>query len=138
MKTVFKIILMLLIFSEVSLAGDWVLITNKENPVSSISAANLKRVYLGKMKNVDGTTIVPVMLADNIPVTGQFLQEVVGKTPEEYKNYWIEEQIKGQGGAPMIQKTSASAKLIVAGIPGAVTYIGKDEIDDTVKQIEIK
>ena len=121
-----------------SFAGDWILITNKENPVSTISSANLKRVYLGKMNNVDGTTIVPIMLADNIPATAQFLQEVVGKTPEEYKNYWIEQQIKGQGGAPMIQKTASSAKLIVAGIPGAVTYIGKDDMDDTVKQIEIK
>ena len=138
MKNILIFLIVILVTAGSSSAGDWILITNKDNPISSISSANLKRVYIGKMNNVDGTTLIPVMLADNIPVTAEFLGEVVGKTPEEYKNYWIEAQIKGEGSAPMIQKTAVSAKLIVAGIPGAITYIGKTDLDDSVKQIEIK
>lgn len=121
-----------------SFAGDWVLITNKDNSVSSIDKADLKRVFTGKMKKLGGNTVVPIMLADNVPATTQFLQEIIDKTPEEYKKFWVQQQIKGLGTAPMTQKTSASAKLIVAGIPGAITYIEKSALDDTVKEVTVQ
>lgn len=125
-------------FAFTSFAGDWVLITNKDNGMSSIAKADLKRVFTGKMKKVGGNTVVPIMLADNVPVTGQFLEEIVGKDPASYKKFWVNQQIKGLGTAPMTQKTSASAKLIVAGIPGALTYIEKSALDDTVKEVAVQ
>lgn len=121
-----------------SLAGDWILITNKDSEISSIAKADLKRVFTGKMKKVGGNTVIPIMLADNLPVTTQFLDEIIGKTPAAYKKFWVQQQIKGLGTAPMTQKTSVSAKLIVAGIPGALTYIEKSALDDTVKEVTVQ
>lgn len=121
-----------------SFAGDWILVTNKESEISTIGKADLKRVFTGKMKKVDGKTIIPIMLADNLPITEQFLKEIVEKTADDYKKFWVQQQIKGLGTAPMTQKTSASAKLIVAGIPGALTYIEKSALDDTVKEVTVQ
>ncbi len=138
MKKLLIVSILVSLFAFTSFAGDWVLVTNKDNGMSSIAKADLKRVFTGKMKKVEGNTVVPIMLADNVPATTQFLQEVVDKTPEEYKKFWVQQQIKGLGTAPMTQKTSASAKLIVAGIPGALTYIEKSALDDTVKEVTVQ
>lgn len=138
MKTILYIAVILCLLPGALFAGDWILITNKDNPVNEISKADLKRVYLGKKKKVDGQTIVPIMLADNIAETEQFLSDILGMTVEKFKQHWLETQIKGLGTAPMIQKTATAAKLIVAGIPGAMTYINKGELDDTVKEIPVK
>lgn len=138
MKKVITSLTFIAIFTFNSFAGDWVLVTNKDNSMSSIAKADLKRVYTGKMKKVGGNTVIPIMLADNVPVTTQFLDEIVDKTPDAYKKFWVQQQIKGLGTAPMTQKTSAAAKLIAAGIPGALTYIEKSALDDTVKEVTVK
>lgn len=138
MKNIFNIVFILCLIPHVLFAGDWILITNKDNAVSEIKSADLKRIYLGKRNQIKGQTIVPIMLADNIPETAQFLADVVGMTPEKFKAHWLEVQIKGLGTAPMIQKTTASAKLIVAGIPGAVVYVNKSDLDETVKEVPVK
>jgi hypothetical protein len=51
------IIATLIIWSWITaaLCGDYVVIVNNNNPLSSVSAADLKRLYTGKLDNIDIT-----------------------------------------------------------------------------------
>ncbi|MFW5775189.1 MAG: hypothetical protein ACOCW2_02770 [Chitinivibrionales bacterium] len=119
-------------------AGDYVVIVNTGNAVSDMPKAHLKRVFTGKLKEYQGVSLVPIDLPADSDVAQAFLSDVVGMSPGEYKEYWVAQQVKGGGAAPMIQKTPAMVKAMVSQIPGAISYIPAGDIDDTVKQLTIK
>lgn len=132
------ILLILFMFASMSYAGDYVIIVNKDNPLPSISKTQLNRLYTGKIKDVNGTQLVPIDQSVDQAITTSFLNDVLGMIPAEYKEFWVAQQVKGFGTAPMIQRTSSMVKAIISQIPGAIGYISSGDIDDSVKKIEVK
>jgi len=133
-----KIIGSLFLLAAVSFAGDWAVVTSPSSPIAAISKADLKRVFTGKKSNLSGVKVVPFMLAESNPAAVSFLQEVLGMSPEEYKKFWMDAQVKGDGTAPALQKTSATAILVSADLPGAVAVVDKSAINATVKTIPVQ
>ena len=97
-----------------SWAGDYAVIVNKGNSESSISKATLKRIYTGRIKQFGGQKVIPMNLPGTNATAAAFLSEIVKMSPEDYKSFWVEQQIKGKGTPPMEQKTVAAVKLMVA------------------------
>lgn len=133
-----KIIKVVLFAAAVSVAADWAVVTSPSSPVASISKSDLKRVFTGKKRDVSGAKVVPFMLSDANPAAQSFLKDVLGMTPEEYKKYWIDAQVKGEGTAPATQKTSASAILVSADIPGALAVVEKSAVNASVKEVSVQ
>lgn len=119
-------------------AGDYVMVVNKDNGVASVSRSDLKRLYTGKKKTVGEFKAVPINLPLNTKLAGQFLKENVGMSPQEYKEYWIEQQIKGLASAPMIQKADASVIAMVSQLPGAIGYVSADADVSAVKKVAVE
>ena len=138
MNMTMKILAILLVLCGLALAGDFVVIVNPANTASSISSAEMKRLYTGKMAQFGGQKAVPINLADADPLFAAFTEKITKMSASEYKQFWVEAQIKGEGTAPMLQRNSASAKLIVAAIPGAIAYVDASVVDGTVKKIDLK
>lgn len=115
-----------------------VIVVNRESALSTMSAADLKRVYTGRLSVLGGKKAVPINQTLDSEVAGAFLKEYVGMTAAEYKEYWVGQQVKGGGVAPMIQKTSASVLLMVSQLPGAIGYMYSDDTDSTVKVVPVK
>jgi hypothetical protein len=126
------------LLASISFAGDWAVVTSPSSPIASISKADLKRVFTGKKSNLSGVKVVPFMLAESNPAAVSFLQDVLGMSPEEYKKYWVDAQVKGEGTAPTLQKTSATAILVSADLPGAIAVVNKSAINATVKNIPVQ
>lgn len=119
-------------------AADFVVIVNPANSANSISLAEMKRIYTGKMSQFGGQQVVAINLADADPLFSIFVQKVTKMGSADYKQFWVEAQIKGEGTAPMIQRNSAAAKMIVSSIPGAIAYVDASVVDATVKKIDLK
>lgn len=119
-------------------AGEPVLVVNKENTTASLSSADIKRIYTGRMNTVGGLKIVPINRPLDSEIAATFLKMYVDMTPQEYKEYWIAKQVKGEGTSPMIQKSAESVKAVVSQVPGAVAYIDEEDLDDTVRRIPVK
>lgn len=133
------VILSLLVLPGLVLAGDsYRIVINKDNAETSVSKATLRRIYLGQMTKFGGNKVVPINLPLDSPAATKFLKDVVGKTPQEYKEYWVAQQIKGAGVAPMIQKTARSVQATISQIPGGIGYVPNDELEDNVKAVPIK
>lgn len=138
MRAAIKAFIALLTISSLAFAADFVVIVNPANSAASISNAELKRLYTGKMAQFGGQKVVAINLADSDPLYAAFVDKITKMSPAEYKQFWVEAQIKGEGTAPMVQRTSAAAKMIVATIPGAIAYVDASVVDATVKKIDLK
>lgn len=119
-------------------AGDYVVIANPATGASDIAKAELKRIFTGKVTQFDGKKATPINLPDENPTKASFLKEIVGESVADYKQYWVEQKVKGNGVPPMQQASSAAVKAMVAAIPGSVAYIPKADADATVKVLAVK
>jgi ABC-type phosphate transport system substrate-binding protein len=117
---------------------EYCIITNIDNTSVSISRDNLRRAFSGLLPRLGGETTVPINLPLDSAIAVRFLEDVVGKSTTSYTQYWVTKQMKGEGTAPMIQKTVAAVKKVVAQIPGAIAYIPVAEADSTVKKLKIE
>lgn len=138
MKFSIKTLLATIAIATTAFAGDFVIIVNPANSAGGVSGAELKRIFTGKMGNFGGQKAVPINLADTDPIYAKFADQIVKMSAAEYKRFWVEAQIKGEGTAPMVQRNSAAAKMIVATIPGAIAYVDASVVDGTVKVLTVK
>ncbi len=129
-----------ILFSAAALgfASDWAVVTSPSSPIGSISKGDLKRVFTGKKGNVSGVKVVPFMLAETNPVAQSFLKDVLGMSPEEYKKFWVDAQVKGEGTAPTTQKSSAVAILVASDLPGALAVVEKSAVNGSVKDVPVQ
>jgi len=121
-----------------SFAGDFVIIVNPANSATSVSAAEVRRIYTGKISQLGGQKLVVINLAETDPLYAAFAEKMIKMSAAEFKQFWVDAQIKGQGTAPMIQRNSAAAKMIVASLPGAIAYVDASVVDGTVKVLQLK
>lgn len=114
---------------------NFVVIVNKTNPIESISLGELAGIYNGrKAEWDDGSEIAVVNRPADSQIRADFYKAVLGVEPT--KKFFIP-------GTPLpfktiVQESAKAAKLLVAKMPNAIGYIYADEIDDSVKVIEVK
>lgn len=133
------LILGLSLASAAGARGQTKVIVSTDVEVSSISQAEIARIYLGKKTFWDsGARIEPSLLDEDSPLTAPFLEENLKKTVRQFRAYWKRHLFSGQGTAP---KTFASSKQVadfVAANPGAIGIVDGSYTDDRVKFIELK
>lgn len=129
-----------ILFSAAALgfASDWAVVTSPSSPIASISKGDLKRVFTGKKSSVAGVKVVPFMLAEASPAAQSFLKDVLGMSAEEYKKFWVDAQVKGEGTAPTTQKSSAVAILVASDLPGALAVVEKSAVNGSVKDVPVQ
>jgi len=133
-----KTISAILLLAGLSFCADWAVVTSPSSPIGSISKGDLKRVFTGKKGNVSGVKVVPFMLAETNPAAQSFLKDVLGMSPEEYKKFWVDAQVKGEGTAPTTQKSSAVAILVASDLPGALAVVEKSAVNGSVKDVPVQ
>lgn len=133
-----RILNSIVLLAGISLGADWAIVTSPSSPITSISKGDLKRVFTGKKGNIAGVKIVPFMLTDANAAAQSFLKDVMGMSPEEYKKFWMDAQVKGDGTAPATQKTSAIAMMVSADIPGAMAVVEKSAVNASVKEVAVQ
>jgi ABC-type phosphate transport system substrate-binding protein len=119
-------------------AADIILITNKSNPVSSVSAADVKKIFLGKKTSWDDGSKVVAFTQKDDAVTDPFAKQYVKKSSQQFYMYWRKAVFTGKG-TPLVEvNNSAEMKKIIAAKAGTLGYILATELDDTVKSLAVK
>lgn len=119
-------------------ASDIVVIVNKDGAISTMSKADVKRAYTGRMSTVDGVKLVPLNQPLDSAIAAEFIAEYVDMSVEEYREYWVDQQVRGRGTAPMIQRNDQAVKAVVAQVPGAIAYIRRKSLDDSVRRLRVQ
>ena len=114
----------LMIFFPVNaLAGNVKVIANSSVKADTISAAELKRVFLEEKSSLgDGTHVEPVLQKDG-PVHEAFLQEYLGISEDDLQAYYQTLLFTGRGFMPKVLGSDAQVVAYVARTRGAIGYV---------------
>lgn len=134
-KTILSVVILGASFA---FGSDWALVANPAVGVATVSKADLKRIYTGKKGQIGGAKAVPFILPESNPAMAAFLKDVLGMSPAEFKKFWVEAQIKGEGTAPATQKTSVAAVAVVGEIPGGLAIVEKSAVNASVKEVAVQ
>ncbi len=119
-------------------AADVKLIANASVNASSISADELKGVFLiTKTSLQDGSHVEPVLVKGGAAHEA-FLKEYIGKTDAALQTYYRSLVFTGKGSMPKILGGDAEVVAYVAKTKGAVGYVSSGAATAGVKTLEVK
>ena len=115
--------------------SEYVIIANKQVQGVSIHAAQLKGIYLREVRSWGngGGEIVVVDLANS----SGFYQNLFGKTYVQMQAYWLSMRIKYSVDLPVSKKDAESVKQYVAQTKGAIGFLKRADVDDSVKVLSV-
>lgn len=130
-------ILLWTFFAAACSAADFAVVVNKANRSETLSANDLRQIFLGKKTAWPDSKPVVFILQEDSAVHEAFLRKIVKKSPQQFLLYWKKALFTGKGGVPHEVPGDREVKEYVASNPSAVGYISKDAVDDSIKVLEI-
>jgi len=107
-----------LLVSQGANAGDVIVISN---PGITISADEVKDIYLGEKQFAGSTRLVPV---DNAAVQSDFLSRFMQMNAAKYNGAWNKKTFRDGLAPPAVKPSDAEVIEYVKRTPGAVGYVG--------------
>ncbi len=128
----------LMIVASAASAADLKVIANSSVGASSISADELKGVFLATKTSLgDGSHVEPV-LEKSGATHEAFLKEYLGKTDAALQTYYRSLVFTGKGSMPKTFASDAEVAAYVARTKGAIGYVGSGAAAAGVKTLEVK
>ena len=116
-----------------------VVVVSAENPVQSLTRAELADIYLGRLDRFsNGDRAVPIDQKDGSPARDEFYEEYIGRTPAQVKAHWSKLIFTGRGQPPRSVASGDAAADAVAGNPHAIAYIDSGLVDERLRVVSIE
>lgn len=113
----FSAVLLALLLPQLANAADVVVISH---PGTSISAGDVKDVFLGEKQFASGTKLVPV---DNASLQDNFLSKFLDMAASKYTSAWTKKSFRDGLTPPAMKSGDAEVIDFVKRTPGAVGYV---------------
>lgn len=138
MRNIHIILLAALCVTVSASAADLKVIANPSVAASSVSADELKGVFLSTKTSLsDGSHVEPV-LGKGGPTHEAFLKEYLGKTDVALQNYYRSLVFTGKASMPKTLGADAEVVAYVAKTKGAIGYVAAGASTAGVKTLEVK
>jgi len=119
-------------------AADFKIVANQSVGASSVSADELKGVFLvTKTSLSDGSHVEPV-LEKGGATHEAFIKEYLGKSDSALQTYYRSLVFTGKASMPKTRGTDADVVGYVAKTKGAIGYVGAEADTTGVKTLEVK
>ncbi len=116
-----------------------VVVVSVENPVESLSRAELVDIYLGRLNTFpNGESVVPVDQRERSPAHDAFYRHYLGRTPAQIKAHWSKLIFSGRGQPPRTVADDKAVAEFVSGHPHAIGYVTPDRVDERLRVIPIE
>lgn len=126
------------LFASSATAADIKVIANSSVGASSISADELKGVFLATKSSLsDGSHVEPVLLKSGAAHEA-FLKEYVGKSDSALETYYRSLVFTGKGSMPKAFATDAEVVAYVEKTKGAVGYVSAAATTGSAKVLDVK
>jgi ABC-type phosphate transport system substrate-binding protein len=127
----------LLLHEAAAASGEVDVIVNKANTVDDLPLADAKKVFMGdKTTWPSGKRVTILMLAQGLPERAVALRDIYKMSEDDLVQYFTAAAFAGKVSAPPKDIASAAQmKQAVAANPGAIGYVKKEDVDDTVKVV---
>ena len=111
-----------------------VVVAHADTPVLNEDA--LQKIYLGKVVEVEGKSIIPVNLAKGSILRRDFMERILSQDDDKFIAYWTVRRYIGKGSPPREFASVEEQVEFIRSTPGAVGYIGANvEIKPGLKTI---
>jgi ABC-type phosphate transport system substrate-binding protein len=112
-------------------------IVNKANPTGDLPLVDARKFFMGdKSTWANGKRVTILMLAPGQPERAVALREIYKMSEGDYAKYFMQAAFQGKVAAPPKDVASgAQMKQAIADNAGAIGYVKKEDVDDTVKVI---
>jgi ABC-type phosphate transport system substrate-binding protein len=115
------------------------IIVHRDNPASALTLPELQRIFRKQTRMwPTGESVVPVDWDATSPVRADFSDKVMRRSVREMAEFWVQQNITQGLTPPTTLKSTRAVLRFVASVPGAIAYVPADEVDDTVKRLEVK
>jgi ABC-type phosphate transport system substrate-binding protein len=122
----------------VAWAADYAVIANAGVPGTSVSKADLKAIFLGDKTTWSNGAPITVVVLEEGAAHKAFLEDVLGKTPAQFDNYWKKLVFTGKATPPRSFADAAALASYVAKEPGAVGYIAAGTPAGSAKTLKVE
>jgi len=120
-----------------AMAGDVKVIANPSVKAESISARELKSLYLEEKSSLNGAHVEPV-IEKHGPAHEAFLRDYLGQTDDELQKYYQALIFTGRGMMPKTVTSDAEVVAYVARTKGAIGYVGSSANVEGVRTLAIE
>jgi|SRR5579863_697626 len=126
---------LMMLLPRLALAGDVKIVANPSLKADSISASELKSIFLQEKSSLgDGAHVEPV-LEKRGPAHEAFLREYLDRSDDSLQTYYRALVFTGRGSMPKALGSDAEVVAYVARTRGAIGYIRTDTIAEGVKTL---
>jgi ABC-type phosphate transport system substrate-binding protein len=119
--------------------GDLAIVVHPSTPVSELTFAELRQVFLGERQY--WTPAMPVVLLMRAPIAVEreaVLKVIYEMTESEFKQYWIAKIFRADSTSPpKIVYSNDTANQLVGSIPGAIAFVSASDVGPSVKVLRI-
>jgi phosphate transport system substrate-binding protein len=120
----------LLLSSPAVARGRVALVVNGSNPVSDMTSAELRKIFLGDETRWPGRQKITILL---LPQSSEerkaLLKALLKMSDDDFTRHWISRVFQGEATAgPKIAPSPASMAKLVAGLPSAVGMLDADDV----------
>jgi ABC-type phosphate transport system substrate-binding protein len=126
-------------FAQTSRAGDLAVVVNSDTPVTDLSLAEVRRVFLGQRQY--WSPKLPVVLLIRAPVARErdvVLRVIYQMSEEEYTQYWVAKIFRAEVTSPpkIVYSNDMQYELVTA-IPGAIAFVDARNVRPGVKVVRV-
>ncbi|HKU25699.1 MAG TPA: hypothetical protein VJQ54_09530 [Candidatus Sulfotelmatobacter sp.] len=118
---------------------DVAVVVNPDTPVSDLSLADVRKVFLGDRQY--WTSNIPVVLMIRAPVARErdvVLKIIYQMSEARFKQYWIAKIFRAESAsAPKVVYSNSMANDLVTAIPGAIAFIDSREVRPGAKIVRV-
>lgn len=111
-------------------------IVHPRSNITRLSGNELEAIYTRSTTRWDdGSSIIPLNLADTSPVRRQFDHAVLRLSPEMVGRFWLDQRIRGLGAPPRQVPDIALLVKVVERLPGSIGYVPASRVTPGTKVV---
>jgi len=116
------------------------IIVNRANSIDNLSAAELRRIFLGARGHwPSGRRITIVMMEPGQPERAAVLRQICQMSENEFNNHFLHGLFTGEVlVSPKILASPVGVRKFVFNVPGAIGYLRISDVDSSVKIVSIE
>lgn len=132
-----KLLISLFFILNQALSFELVVIVNPSSKITAIAPRELEQIFLSKIKYLPNGERAKPVEQSSAELKTHFYEKISGKSEIELRKYWATMLFSGNGQPPKQLRATTEILEYVKEHPGAIAYIDKNAVKDSVKIVTV-
>ncbi len=116
-------------------AEDEMVIVVHPDVADTLKKDEIKQIFLGKKTQWSDNSGVTFVLLDDNDTLNAFLKTYIGKSPDQFKNYWKKQVFTGKGKMPKAFDSPAELMKFLSENHGSISFMRSEDVDKALVNV---